>query len=279
MKRRGILIALTGYATSGKDEFADCLVREHGYVKVGWADALYRLALEINPLILCGWWPRHLQDIVDDKGWTDAKKTPGVRKFLQHLGMSVRNNLGEDAWVNAILPVVRAHLRAGTDVAITNTRFKNEAAAVLELDGTLVKITRPGVGPVNEHVSDSGECFPLALAEVENNSTIEDLAEKATIIHDTLLSERTDDRTIPVHAEMYVTRLNQTAARAISLCVRNILSIAAPEDADISQYVKRHRVAVIDSDEGTTQVAVDGELAGEIFYEDGIVTMDAFIAR
>lgn len=279
MKRRGILIALTGYATSGKDEFADCLVRSHGYVKVGWADAIYRLALSLNPTIWRGWWPRKLDAIVGAVGWTEAKKIPAVRNYLQLLGTAARDEMHENVWADSLMPAVKDHLRSGTDVVITNTRFKNEAAQVLELDGTLVKITRPGVGPVNEHVSDSGEVFPLALAEIENDSDIESLSQKANALHATLLSEKTDDHTIPVHSGMYVVRMQQTAARAISLCIRNILSIAAPEDADVSQYVKRHRVEVVQSEDGSTSVVVDGSLAGEVFYEDGVVTMDAFIAR
>jgi hypothetical protein len=283
MKRRGLLLALTGYATSGKDAFADCLVEKYHYTKFGWADAIYSFCLDINPYIWRpAWnkWPwQRLADIVGEIGWTEAKKIKQVRELLQLVGTSAREHMGEDVWVNALIPKVKKVLQTGGHVAITNTRFKNEARAVAELDGNVVKISRPGVGPVNSHISDAGEAFRYAIAEVENEGSIEELAEKASHVHETLLAEATGDKDALVHPELYVVRMQQTVDRSMAMAIRTIVSIAAPEHVELDDYIKRHRVAIHEDEDGITQVGIDGELAGEVLYEDGVLTMDAFIAR
>lgn len=283
MKRRATLIALTGYATSGKDAFADCLVEKHGYVKVGWADALYLVCLDINPVIWQHSWKpwkwERLASIVDRVGWVEAKKIKQVRKLLQNVGSSARKHMGEDAWVNALVPKVKKLLRDGKNVVITNTRFKNEARAVSELNGNLVLINRPGVGPINDHESEGGEAFRYAIAEVDNEGTIEELAVKATTIHETLEAEANGDLEALVHPELYVTRMQQTVDRSIAVAIRTILTIAAPEQVELDDYMKRHRVSVQQDENGVTSVGVDDELAGEVFYEDGVLTIDAFVAR
>jgi hypothetical protein len=73
--------------------------------------------------------------------------------------------------------------------------------------------------------------------------------------------------------------MQQTVDRSIALAIRTIISIAAPEEADLEGYIKRHRIRVEMDENGVTSVGVDDELAGEVFYEDGVLTIDAFIAR
>jgi hypothetical protein len=81
---------------------------------------------------------------------------------------------GNDVWVN--LALFKALQFENT--VLSDVRFHNEADAILRLGGRLWKIERPGVGPVNEHVSDStmdsypAEYFDLTIV---NDSTKEDL--------------------------------------------------------------------------------------------------------
>lgn len=200
-----VLVSCTGYATAGKDEFADALVRQFGYVKLGWADKLYEFALVLDPLLPVGWrdmvrncWFSPLQrlsTLVSRLGWVEAKRIPSVRNYLQVLGTEAgRNIIGERMWVDAMKPEIIEHLACGRHVVVTNTRFANEAEAVDEMDGVTVLISRPGVGPVNGHASDSGEAFPYARYVIDNDSTIEALAIEAAVLHHKLIGEIIDER-------------------------------------------------------------------------------------
>jgi hypothetical protein len=69
-------------------------------------------------------------------------------------------------------------------VVITDVRFANEAAAIRSWGGEIIRIDRPGVGPVNGHVS---EAMPFEPDEViENDGTIEDLQDHLRLLAEPL---------------------------------------------------------------------------------------------
>lgn len=280
------LIGLTGYATSGKDAFADALVAQYGYVKVGFSDALYAFALVINPRLYIGrlrWWK--LRDVVSRYGWTEAKKFPAVRRFLQLLGTEGgRECLGEECWLDALMPKVTKLMRAGENVVITNVRFANESQAVLDLGGDIIRIIRDGVGPVNEHNTDKGEAFQYAIEDVYNNGSLSDLAREAKRIHGSINAGTPNNhgRWEAVDANLATRRYNAVIERAIQRGIHLVMEVAAPEDADLENYALRHEcTADLDIEEDTLAYAVriDGEDAGVVGYEDGVVSVDIFLAR
>lgn len=280
------LIALTGYATSGKDAFADALGAQYGYVKMGFADAICSLAIVINPRLYIGrlrWWK--LSKIVSRYGWTEAKKFPAVRRYLQLLGSEGgRACLGEDCWVDALMPRVIKLMRAGENVVITNVRFANEAQAILDLGGDIIRIIRNGVGQVNEHNSDKGEAFQYAIEDVYNNGTLSDLAREAARIHGSINAGTPNNRGRweAVDANLAIRRYNAVIERAIQRGIHLVMEVAAPEDADLESYALRHEcTADLDMEEDTLAYAVkiDGEDAGVVSYEEGVVSVDIFLAR
>jgi hypothetical protein len=276
----GIFVALTGYATSGKDAFADFLVEEFGYEKMSFADPLYDLCLSINPVIWRpwrGWQP--LQKIIDEIGWNEAKKIDGVRRMLQKYGMKCRELFGEDVFVNVLIGRAKECLRKGKNVVAVSMRFANEARAVIEADGSVLKISRPGVGPVNEHISDSGQAFEFAMAEIYNDGGLDNLRNAAIATHKSLVAEKNKETDALVHPEIYVARMHQTVKRSFALGVKLVVSVAAPEDCTATEYAKRHRVEVAAEDGSTAIVFVDGEAAGEVEYDDGILFVECYIAR
>jgi len=287
-----VLLGLCGYATVGKDLFADHLVEQFGYIKVGWSDPLCQLALVINPELVVGAtvsrWRRktievkeHLDSIVGRLGWVKAKEIPAVRQFLQVLGTEgVRECLGQDAWINASMPKIKKLLRAGEHVVVTNCRFENEGAAIKKAGGWIVKVNRPGVGPVNSHKSDAGLVFGMATFDIENDGAPEDLAPKARELHLVL----DDEQRIPEYGDTdaYVRRYEETVQNAFRLGIGTILQVAAPVGTDVEDWMKRHKVEGIqhvNEDSTPFIVEVDGEDAGEINYEDGVMTIDIFVAR
>lgn len=144
------IIGLSGYAGSGKDTVAQ-MIQElqpdknwqikkfSGKLKemaslltgidVGYFEDQY---FKQNRVILCG-----------DKGYK-------ARNFLQFLGTEcVRDLLGEDVWVNALL---KDYNGEKDNWIITDVRFSNEAEAV-SLLGHVVKIVRGSA--VNGHPSET----------------------------------------------------------------------------------------------------------------------------
>lgn len=175
------LVGVTGYAGAGKDEFAISLELRAGFRRMAMSDPLLEMATVLNPL---------LQDengklfefnrVVTALGYTEAKKIPAVRQYLQVLGTdAVRNIIGNDAWVRAAEASFVSLLAEGKNVVITGIRFSNEAAMIKAYGGTMVKVVRRDTGPVNGHVSDT-ELDTLVVDEViYNYGTRSELAQKA----------------------------------------------------------------------------------------------------
>lgn len=176
------LVGLMGYAQSGKDTFAGLL----GYRRIAFADKLKDLALACSPLVGDQRDAGDLETIVSDFGWEYAKaKVPGVREFLQNLGVGVRDILGRDLWVHAAL----SDYEPGLPTVITDVRFLNEIAEIKNLGGFIVRIDRPGIEAPNNHVSEHGwqDTEPDLL--VVNDGDLAELEAKARIL-DRLLRRR-----------------------------------------------------------------------------------------
>lgn len=167
------IIGLTGYATSGKDTAAEGLVAE-GWTRVALADGVREALYNLDPLIECpisgkritlsGW-------MCDGHVWDQLKKWPSTRKLLQRMGTEAGRNIhGDDCWIKIAKRKVDAALGP---VVITDVRFANEAAAIRSWGGKIIRIDRPGVGPVNGHCSESLD-FEVDAA-ILNDSTVEDL--------------------------------------------------------------------------------------------------------
>lgn len=146
-----MIIGLSGYARSGKDTVAGMLMGIHGYERVAFADKIRELLFAMDPLIMHEGRDFRLQDIVESKGWEDAKtQHPEVRRLLQDLGVGGRSLLDESIWVNAALNT----FTADDKVVVTDVRFKNEAARIKNLGGQIWRINRINVGPANDHISE-----------------------------------------------------------------------------------------------------------------------------
>lgn len=177
-----MLIGLGHYARTGKDSVASVLVKEHGFTRVAFADALKELALKADPLIYNNAMVNvatgrgHLKQVVHANGWENAKSQfPEVRKFLQNLGVACREVMGEDVWVDAVFP---DRFIGDWNVVVTDVRFPNEFQAIRDVPGKLVKVSRPGFGPANQHVSETAlEDFEWDY-ELQNNGTLDDLPAK-----------------------------------------------------------------------------------------------------
>jgi len=161
------IIGFGHLARVGKDTAADIMVSKAGYHRIGFADALKAMALDVDP---------ELRQRVETWGWERIKTgDPAVREFLQRLGVAARDHLGANIWVDAAM----MQMEPGGRYVISDVRFPNEAERILAEGGVVYRIDRPGIGPANGHISE------LALAEwdgwsgvVVNDGDLDDLEKR-----------------------------------------------------------------------------------------------------
>jgi hypothetical protein len=108
-----------------------------------------------------------------------------VREFLQKLGTNaLRDGLHENVWVNALMSDYIGMYDLDTDKTtypnwiITDTRFPNEAQAIKQANGIIIRVERPGVKPINDHPSEVSLDKWEFDHVIENKGSVEDLAEK-----------------------------------------------------------------------------------------------------
>lgn len=189
-----LVIGVGGRLTAGKDAFADHLVDQHGFVKLGMSDTLAEALYRLNPIVERGWdtsdYPiKRYQDLVDEVGYVEAKKNPEVRRLLQVLGTEVgRQLLGENIWVEAAKKKILEEAEAGRDVVITGIRYANELRMVEYLGsttfdpgyvGTTVWVDRPGLESTGEHSSENSIGLKDFEYVFDNDGTLEELPGKA----------------------------------------------------------------------------------------------------
>jgi hypothetical protein len=115
-----------------------------------------------------------------------------VRDLLQKLGTeAMRDGLHKNVWVNALMADYKIHPEHFNDIAngretgdgypnwiITDTRFPNEAQAIKDKGGMVIKVDRPGVGPVNGHPSEDALKDYNFDYVIHNDGSINDLDNK-----------------------------------------------------------------------------------------------------
>ena len=192
---REVVVGLSGYAHAGKDTVATMLVERLGFASGSFAAALKRMLVALDPIVLDG---RRMSEVDGATAATPdgpvltetAKQIPEVRRLLQRLGTEAgRRVLGEDIWVRTLLE------RAPARLVVSDCRFPNEAGAIRSRGGIVIRVERPGFGPINDHESEVAlDGFDFD-AVVVNDGTIEDLRARVGILAQTFL-----DSSVFVHA-------------------------------------------------------------------------------
>lgn len=182
------LIGFSGYARAGKDTAVQVLHTE-GYQRVAFADIMREFALRLNPIVGPHFGQedmdyKRLNGVVEDYGWDGYKQTKysdEIRGLLQRLGTDCgRELLGDNIWVDSAFK----NLDPDGRYAFADCRFVNEANAIRERGGLVIRIERPGIGPANAHPSETsldGYDFDHV---VQNNDSHEVLRQKLVrLIH------------------------------------------------------------------------------------------------
>jgi hypothetical protein len=132
----------------------------------------------------------------EHKYWEEKQMT--IREFLQRLGTeAIRDGLHTNAWVNALfadykpIPYFKHEEDLVADVRypnwiITDTRFPNEAQAIKDRGGIVIRVNRQKQGIQIDDLSQSLHPSETSLDDwnfdyiIENNGTIDNLTEKVS---------------------------------------------------------------------------------------------------
>lgn len=175
-----MIIGINSYATVGKDTVAKIIQElqpENNWQVKKFSGVLKKVASlltgipqdrfedqEFKESFLGGDWSLPVETPLDVVfGDVQFMKMMSVREFLQKLGTdAIRNGLHPNAWVNAAMvgyyPIHHDHAPNGFEYPkwiFTDCRFPNEAHAIKSKGGVIIRIDRPGVGPVNDHPSET----------------------------------------------------------------------------------------------------------------------------
>lgn len=187
MSFKSPLIALCGYANSGKDEVIKTLVQE-GFLRTAWADPVCKsIAYKYNlPYV-------RLQGLTSrDREWREQPhsslngKTP--REALQHEGQSSRDfypNTWTDLWKQTYFREQYNYRR----IAVSGTRYLNEAEVIRSIGGNLWFVHRENL-EIGNHYSEKGELpFLKEQADViiHNTGSLKDLQAMVIALVQTLV--------------------------------------------------------------------------------------------
>lgn len=189
-----MILGLSGYAQVGKDTIGAALVKNYGFTRFAFADALKEVVYRLNPFVQweiledsAGPYTEHarVQDVVDLHGWEMAKRIPEVRRLLQIMGTECgRQVLGDNIWVDTVLNQI-----GNRDAVITDCRFPNEAQAVKDRGGFIVRVVRPGVDAVNAHPSETSLDHWNFDAVIGNDGTIDEVDRLAEFLYNSLKNQ------------------------------------------------------------------------------------------
>lgn len=159
---------------SGKSTVASAL-QGHNYVTVKFAWPLKNMLRQL--LAIRGASAKEVDRMVEG----DLKEVPtpfldgySPRHAMQTLGTEWgRKCMGQDFWVNSAMSQVDRILENRVNVVMDDVRFPNEAQAIVDRGGIMVRITRPNVLQVSsEHASEGSlSTWPFDLDLVNDKTT------------------------------------------------------------------------------------------------------------
>ena len=144
-----MLIGLIGNKRVGKSTFADYLVDSKGFKTIAFADPIkegVKIMFDLTEEQVNG----DLKEVVDQR-WG---RTP--RNFLQTIGTDLcRNTFGQDVWIKRMKMEIEKKMSQKADIIVSDIRFPNEADAVKDMGGILIKITNPRIQTKKDgHISE-----------------------------------------------------------------------------------------------------------------------------
>lgn len=156
-----VIVGITGRAGAGKDTASEGL-RRLGFRTMRFSDALKDgLAAMLGvPRSRIEDWPGK-EEVLPGVGYTP-------RYLMQTLGTEWgRDTIHPDLWVR----ITMARAAGIPRVVIPDVRFDNEAQAIVDRGGLVIRVWRNGTEPGPAHASEAGVSERLVSSTVLNNDT------------------------------------------------------------------------------------------------------------
>jgi hypothetical protein len=175
-----MIIGLIGFARSGKSTAAEHLQKNYGFERVNFKDGLIAEIKQNFPDLLyqicvaC--------DKLEGGSWVEEDlfsiKPPIMRALLQNYGTEVRRGDNPNYWVEKWEDGI---MTSGVENVVTDdVRFLNEAEAVKDFQGVLVRIVRSDITQAGTHASETEhlqmqEDFRIEVGPGEHQKLYEEL--------------------------------------------------------------------------------------------------------
>lgn len=168
-----ILVGLTGLKQSGKSTFASRLVFARKFKEVSFAAPMRSFIADILGV--------SLPDLERMKSlpiaWLDGVEP---RWLLQTVGTEWgRNMIHPEIWVRRAMRHAHDLMKLGNSVVISDCRFDNEAVAIKQAGGRVMRIVREGQVNEDTHASEAGISDSLIDETLHNVGSIADLISAA----------------------------------------------------------------------------------------------------
>jgi len=167
------LIAFTGYKRTGKSTAAEYLEKEYGYVRHNFKDGLISELKERFPDLLEEILVTYMDygDYFFNIGHTVENlfttKPPLIRALMQNYGTEVRRRDNPEYWVYKwFKKAVAIQKYQPSNIVTDDVRFLNEAEAVKDFGGIIIRLTRPDIETGGDHSSETEQL------EIEADYTI-----------------------------------------------------------------------------------------------------------
>lgn len=167
------VVGLMGFGGSGKSEVAKALAGM-GFTRTHIKDPLRAMCAAL--LDKSGYSPAEIDSYLD--GDLKREVIPSLRRTGTEIQQYLGTEFGRDfcysgLWLDLWLSRARSILGDGGKVVQESVRFPNEAKAIRALGGLVVRVERPGVGPLSDHVSELPPAEPDFV--IYNNGTLAEL--------------------------------------------------------------------------------------------------------
>ena len=190
-----LIVGIAGRKRSGKNSVAALAAR--GFLRLAFADHLKWLIMQT--------WDMSFDQVFSDelKEQVDPRWGFSPRQALQQVGTEVGRKLHSDTWVRKTLDTIRRGSR-GEEVILPNfemgyfehitfdesyaqrwvipdVRFPNEADAIRNQGGVIVKVTRPSLESTDTHDSETSVDLVEGDYYIVNDGSLDDLQRKVDV--------------------------------------------------------------------------------------------------
>lgn len=203
------IVGLSGAKGSGKDSFANVLVQQYGFVRIGFADSLYDEVSKAYGISVEELGRRDLKEVPQKRlspskcadpdfvrvlrhvaeksgGPFDMSAPMSPRAVLQLWGTEYRRFQDPLYWLEQVRAKISRLPESVQGAVITDVRYQNEARLIHSLGGAIYRVVRDSIDQVMAEARTRGEAWAVHDSETEmltwnfdgyidNNKSLEDL--------------------------------------------------------------------------------------------------------